>query len=120
MKTSVSTKVNVGGKNVEDDCNCPVTSGNEKVPGIPAAEWHPQAVANRTGPSTAQHSKPTQQESKGALQKKKKKEFSAALCTHLGVNIGVKGPTAFELFMVYRTLGERGEKIGRRLGSGER
>lgn len=66
---------------------------------------------NRPKHSTAQHSKPTQQESKGALQKKKKKEFSAALCTHLGVNIGVKGPTAFELFMVYRTLGERGEKV---------
>lgn len=29
---------------------------------------------------------------------------SVALCTHLGINIGVKGPTAFEL---YRALGGR-------------
>lgn len=34
------------------------------------------------------------------------------MCTHLGVNIGVKGPTAFEFFMVYRTLGEREREGG--------
>lgn len=34
----------------------------------------------------------------------------AALCTHLGINIGVKGPTAFELFMVYRALGGRNRR----------
>lgn len=50
-------------------------------------------------------SKPTQQYSKEARQKKLL--FSAALCTHLGINIGVKGPTAFELFMLYRALGGR-------------
>lgn len=35
---------------------------------------------------------------------------AAALCTHLGINIGVKGPTAFELFLVYRALGGRNKK----------
>lgn len=78
----------------------------------------------QTEQAQAQHSTAQQADTAGeqrsTSKKKNKKEFSAALCTHLGVNIGVKGPTAFELFMVYRTLGERGEKIGRRLGSGER
>lgn len=37
---------------------------------------------------------------------------STALCTHLGINIGVKGPTAFELFMVYRALqGRKRRKV---------
>lgn len=90
-----------------------------------AVEWHPPAAVNRTGPSTAQQSRAQQADTAGEQRStsktKNKQEFSAALCTHLGVNIGVKGPTAFELFLVYRTLGERGgEKIGGRLGSGER
>ncbi len=61
-----------------------------------------RAAANRPNPSTAsQHSR------KAKKHFKKGNVVSAALCTHLGINIGVKGPTAFELFMVYRALGGR-------------
>lgn len=41
---------------VEEQWNYPETSGTDKVPGIPAVKLLPQAAANRTSPSTAQHS----------------------------------------------------------------
>lgn len=47
----------------------------------------------------------------------KRKCFHAALCTHLGINIWVKGPTAFELFMVYRALGGRKRRWANGFGS---
>lgn len=56
----------------------------------------------------AQHSTASQYSRRAKEHFKITRVFSSAVCTHLGVNIGVKGPTAFELFMVYRTLGERG------------
>lgn len=57
------------------------------------------AAANRPTPRTAS------KHSKTAKRRLRRKGSLAALCTHLGINIGVKGPTAFELFLVYRALG---------------
>lgn len=75
-----------------------------EIKSFSAEEW-PCEQQQQTKPK---HSKPTQQESKQQTTSTSKGNVvKAALCTHLGINIGVKGPTAFELFMVYRALGGR-------------
>lgn len=71
---------------------------------FPASLQQAAAAAAATNQTQAQQANTAGQ--KGSTSKRKVL-FSAALCTHLGINIGVKGPTAFELFMVYRALGGR-------------
>lgn len=68
---------------------------------------------NKSLPTTAAHQAKTA--AKQGLKELRTETSSssssaAALCTHLGINIGVKGPTAFELFLVYRALGGRNKK----------
>lgn len=87
----------------EEDCDCLIT-GEIKSFLISLQQSGPSSSgssSNRTSPSIASR------HSRIAKEQLQKKRFSAALCTHLGINIGVKGPTAFELFMVYRALGGR-------------
>lgn len=62
---------------------------------------------DRNLPTVGEISEAGEHGSKGEGELEKGAVVSAALCTHLGINIGVKGPTAFELFMVYRALGGR-------------
>lgn len=82
----------------------PEDSGGRIVGEMKSFPASPQQAAAATNQTQAQQANTAGQKRSTS---KRRVLFSAALCTHLGINIGVKGPTAFELFMVYRALGGR-------------